>query len=280
MRRKLLLNDGARERELQLVGRIVVGRDPACEISHDDSLLSRRHAEFVASTDVVKVRDLGSRNGVFVNGTRAVERVLAEGDVIQIGPLRARYVIDRAAAGIAPEEFDGDRTAVIRKVFTGQSSPALADSPSSDTDEDATRLVPAPVITDDDGPTLFASAPPVVAGHLAGSTMVLDTPVRAVAALGRGPGRLDVVAGHDILADVVCALRSDRLDCVSRGFVVDQPAHRADDRHDRARWTVGGPACRSCASLVGTGPSRPSISGKARCRSGADETTTSSSRTP
>ena len=134
MRRKLLLNDGARERELQLVGRIVVGRDPACEISHDDSLLSRRHAEFVASTDVVKVRDLGSRNGVFVNGTRAVERVLAEGDVIQIGPLRARYVIDRAAAGIAPEEFDGDRTAVIRKVFTGQSSPALADSASSDTD--------------------------------------------------------------------------------------------------------------------------------------------------
>ena len=182
MRRKLLLNDGARERELQLVGRIVVGRDPACEISHDDSLLSRRHAEFVASADVVKVRDLGSRNGVFVNGTRAVERVLAEGDVIQIGPLRARYLIDRAAAGIAPEEFDGDRTAVIRKVFTGQSSPALADSPSSDTDEDATRLVPAPVITDDDGPTLFASAPPVVAGHLAGSTMVLDTPVRAVAA--------------------------------------------------------------------------------------------------
>lgn len=185
MRRKLLLNDGLRERELQLVGRIVVGRDPACEISHDDSLLSRRHAEFLASADVVKVRDLGSRNGVFVNGTRAVERVLAEGDVIQIGPLRARFLIDRAVAGIAPEEFDGDRTAVIRKVFAGQSSTALADSGlSDDTDQDATRLVPAPAITEDDGPTLFVAAPPAGAavGHPAGSTTLLDTPVRAVPA--------------------------------------------------------------------------------------------------
>ena len=39
MIKKLVLSDGTHERELHLVGRIVVGRDPACEISHDDALL-------------------------------------------------------------------------------------------------------------------------------------------------------------------------------------------------------------------------------------------------
>lgn len=184
MRRKLLLSDGVRERELQLVGRIVVGRDPTCEISHDDSLLSRRHAEFVTSADVVRVRDLGSRNGVFVNGARAAERVLAEGDVIQIGPLRARFFIDRAAPGISPEEIDGDRTAVIRKVFAAPVPGAGAETGlADDTDEDATRLVPAPSITGDDGPTMFVSVPPPGSTvRRAAATTVLDLPIRPIAA--------------------------------------------------------------------------------------------------
>ena len=96
MSKKLVVSDGTRERELQLVGRIVVGRDPACDISHEHSLLSRRHAEFVAAGELVVVRDLGSRNGVFVNGTKTAEHSLQPGDVVQIGPLRAQYEIGRA----------------------------------------------------------------------------------------------------------------------------------------------------------------------------------------
>jgi pSer/pThr/pTyr-binding forkhead associated (FHA) protein len=87
--RRLVISDGTREREMQLVGRVVVGRDPTCDISHDHSLLSRRHAEFVTTGNDVTVRDLGSRNGVFVNGVKAAERSLSPGDVVQIGPLRA-----------------------------------------------------------------------------------------------------------------------------------------------------------------------------------------------
>jgi pSer/pThr/pTyr-binding forkhead associated (FHA) protein len=115
--RKLVLTGGTHERELQLVGRIVVGRDPACEVSHDDSLLSRRHAEFLTTGDTVTVRDLGSRNGVYVNGARALEQVLTPGDVIQIGPLRAQFVVEDASMSLRAEELEGDRTAVIRKAF-------------------------------------------------------------------------------------------------------------------------------------------------------------------
>lgn len=137
VRRVLVLSDGARERELQLVGRIVVGRDPSCEISRDDSLLSRRHAEFVTEGDLVTVRDLGSRNGVFVNGSRVVDRVLEPDDIVQIGPLRGRYAMHEGPAQDAGE-IDGDRTGVIRQVF------ASGAPDRDDDDEDATRMVPAP----------------------------------------------------------------------------------------------------------------------------------------
>lgn len=151
MIKKLVLSDGTRERELHLVGRIVVGRDPACEISHDDSLLSRRHAEFVTTGNAVTVKDLGSRNGVFVNGTRASEQALEPGDIVQIGPLRARFIVDAAPRSLSPEALDVDRTAVIRK--TPAPSPAPVPSVATvhpavalafeEVDEDATRLVPA-----------------------------------------------------------------------------------------------------------------------------------------
>jgi predicted component of type VI protein secretion system len=165
----LVVSDGKREREWALVDRMVVGRDPNCEISHDDPLLSRRHAEFLAGGDQVRVRDLGSRNGIFVNGTKAAERALRPGDVVQIGPLRVRYVITRAPVEIAPERFESDATVVL------QSPPprAPAPPPAAD-DDDMTRLVHAPfavpsssdasglpdvdILSEEDEPTRFIPA--------------------------------------------------------------------------------------------------------------------------
>lgn len=113
MSKVLVVHDGKRERELLLVERLVVGRDPACDISVDDVLLSRRHAEFVAAAATVTVRDLGSRNGVFVNGTRRAEQALTLGDVVQIGPLRVRYLRDRPLTPGAPSLADADGTRMI-----------------------------------------------------------------------------------------------------------------------------------------------------------------------
>ena len=113
MSKVLVVHDGKRERELLLVERLVVGRDPACDISVDDGLLSRRHAEFIAAPAAVTVRDLGSRNGIFVNGTRRAEQSLKPGDVVQIGPFRVRYLQDRAAAAIAAAPVDADGTRMI-----------------------------------------------------------------------------------------------------------------------------------------------------------------------
>ena len=153
MSRKLVVSDGTRERELQLVGRIVVGRDPTCDITHDHSLLSRRHAEFVSAGELVVVRDLGSRNGVFVNGTKTAEHTLSPGDIVQIGPLRAQYVLDTVPLSIAPDDHDAERTTVRRAVASDalpvtsalspaelpMGEPAFAVAPSNE--EDETRLI-------------------------------------------------------------------------------------------------------------------------------------------
>ena len=49
MSRRLIISGGSRPRELVLVDTLVVGRDPACDISEtNDPLLSRRHAAFTA----------------------------------------------------------------------------------------------------------------------------------------------------------------------------------------------------------------------------------------
>ncbi len=92
MTRRLVIHDGRVEREVLLVGTIVVGRDPSCHINDLDPLLSRRHAEFVTTAAGVTLRDLGSRNGILVNGTKAREHVLVAGDLVQLGHLQVRYL--------------------------------------------------------------------------------------------------------------------------------------------------------------------------------------------
>jgi hypothetical protein len=118
----LVVHDGKRERELLLVERLVVGRDPMCDFSHDDSLLSRRHAEFATVGDEVTVRDLGSRNGLFVNGARTAERALRPGDIVTIGPLRVRYVTSSAPFSLAPDELDTGSTRVIAATLPGSAT--------------------------------------------------------------------------------------------------------------------------------------------------------------
>lgn len=93
MSRRLIVSGGSQPLELVLVGTLIVGRDPACDISEStDPLMSRRHAAFNAGPREVMVRDLGSRNGILVNGVKTPESVLQSGDVVQIGHLQVRYI--------------------------------------------------------------------------------------------------------------------------------------------------------------------------------------------
>jgi pSer/pThr/pTyr-binding forkhead associated (FHA) protein len=93
MSRRLIVSGGSRPRELVLVDTLIVGRDPACDISEqNDPLMSRRHAAFSADARQACVKDLGSRNGILVNGAKTPEAQLRNGDVVQIGHLQVKFV--------------------------------------------------------------------------------------------------------------------------------------------------------------------------------------------
>jgi hypothetical protein len=67
-------------------GDFVVGRGPECQLAVDDPLVSRKHAVLRVSGNSVVAQDLGSRNGVLVNGNRIEgPRDLVPGDKIRIG---------------------------------------------------------------------------------------------------------------------------------------------------------------------------------------------------
>jgi len=71
--------------ELDLIGPVVtLGRSSECQITLEDPLVSRVHAELTVTDTYVRVRDLGSRNGVRVNG----ELITGEADLVHEDRLR------------------------------------------------------------------------------------------------------------------------------------------------------------------------------------------------
>ncbi len=68
------------------VGEFIVGRGPECQLAVDDPLVSRKHAALHVRKDGVVAQDLGSRNGVLVNGAKIDSpKELSPGDKIRIG---------------------------------------------------------------------------------------------------------------------------------------------------------------------------------------------------
>ncbi|GIW71654.1 MAG: hypothetical protein KatS3mg102_1196 [Planctomycetota bacterium] len=64
---------------------LIIGRDDRAEIQILDQGVSRRHAELFRVGEMHFIRDLGSRNGTFVNEERVREELLRDGDELRIG---------------------------------------------------------------------------------------------------------------------------------------------------------------------------------------------------
>lgn len=74
---------------------VEAGRHPDAAIFLDDVTVSRHHAAFSIESGTLVVRDLGSTNGTYVNGTRCDRASLAAGDEVIIG--RFRLIVARDA---------------------------------------------------------------------------------------------------------------------------------------------------------------------------------------
>jgi pSer/pThr/pTyr-binding forkhead associated (FHA) protein len=63
---------------------VLVGRHPECDVRIDVPQVSRRHCCLALASERVMIRDLGSRNGVRVNGRVVDESILRPGDEVAI----------------------------------------------------------------------------------------------------------------------------------------------------------------------------------------------------
>ncbi len=78
----------------------VIGRREDCDLRIPVGDVSRKHCRLVIEADTIRVEDLGSSNGTYVNGHRVQEAVLGPGDRIQVGPVQFIIQID----GEPPED--------------------------------------------------------------------------------------------------------------------------------------------------------------------------------
>ena len=101
--------------EIELHGEMIVGRSADCEITVDDSRVSRKHAAFSISDGIVNLEDLKSANGTYVNGQRLeAQTVLADGDTIAFDNniFTLLLNIEGSVASDRVEEADTDATMV------------------------------------------------------------------------------------------------------------------------------------------------------------------------
>ncbi|HEY7115564.1 MAG TPA: FHA domain-containing protein [Tepidisphaeraceae bacterium] len=112
-------NDGERRSFSISRDMTVIGRRQDCDLMIPLGEISRKHCRIIRDADSLRIEDLGSSNGTFVNGRRVQEAVLEPGDTVQVGPVMFVMQIDgvpgdddirpntrnsRAGAGAADED--------------------------------------------------------------------------------------------------------------------------------------------------------------------------------
>lgn len=118
---------------LLLHEKLLIGRRSSCDICLPKSNVSSHHCELELQNGYWHVRDLGSTNGVKVNGERTLGSPLMPGDEVQIAKscFRIQYVV--AEGSVAPEEANPFAASLMEKA--GLEKPANFRMPKSSVGE-------------------------------------------------------------------------------------------------------------------------------------------------
>ncbi len=174
----IMFRNGGERRSFSVVRDLTtIGRREDCDLRVPVGDVSRKHCRLVLSADNLRVQDLGSSNGTFVNGTKVQDAFLNPGDTVSIGPVNFVVQID----GVPGEaELSAPPTPGLGDTGAGGTALALAAMDAAAAEPDAADLgdvaasgdllqpVPdgAAAITEDDelfpetAPTSDAAVPP------------------------------------------------------------------------------------------------------------------------
>ena len=77
---------------------LLLGRHPECDVQIESRKISRRHCCIALVNDTLIIRDLGSTNGVRINGVRIQEGKLRSDDEVTIGNSRYKLRLETLTA--------------------------------------------------------------------------------------------------------------------------------------------------------------------------------------
>ncbi len=84
-----------------------VGRRPALDLTLHAQSVSTEHAEFYVERNTLRIRDLGSRNGTFVNRSRVSDAPVRDGDLVHFADVPFQVVASAPPARPATAVFEG-----------------------------------------------------------------------------------------------------------------------------------------------------------------------------
>ena len=123
---------------------VVVGRHPSCDTRLDSLRVSRQHCCMSQDKGEVTVRDLGSTNGIRINGQRVERGRLRPGDELSIAHIRFRL-----------ENGQGhEQTIVESDGLLGPASPKKEDVAKPAASE---KPAPMEIVPEGDSPPLFGA---------------------------------------------------------------------------------------------------------------------------
>ncbi len=153
--------------------RTTIGRKPHNDIQIDNLAISGEHAVVITILNDSFLEDLGSTNGTFVNGQSVKKHFLQNGDTIELGKYRLKFVSELPQQTNAA---DFEKTMILRP---GAAKPPAAPppaAPAAPTPPAAPAGVPAAHTTTSPGmpPAAAATTPAPTAALLLGAIQLLS----------------------------------------------------------------------------------------------------------
>lgn len=138
--------DGVVIKEVQLTkDRTTLGRRPYNDVVIDNLAISGEHAVFQMTGSDVFIEDLNSTNGTYVNGKAAKKQQLVNGDTVEVGKYKIKYVSEVASG--------------FEKTMMVKSAPAAMAPPPPPSPSPVSMAAPAPAAG-----TQYAARPAATSG--------------------------------------------------------------------------------------------------------------------
>ena len=127
------------------VAEFLIGRGEECHLRPRSDAISRRHCVIVVNDKEVVLRDLGSKNGSYVNGQRVEGScVVQPGDHVQVGPLQFELVIEHTLGGTKRPAARDVKEVAARTAASVSQDLDIANWLEEDDDTDVSRAVATP----------------------------------------------------------------------------------------------------------------------------------------